>query len=87
MRQTIIFSLNPAGDAIRGQCGGNVDRKPKRRGDDSRDRPENGQSDVPPGEPAFDNWLEKRLRTAYASVLDEPIPEDLIRLLSQKLKD
>ncbi|MDB5393835.1 MAG: hypothetical protein JWM91_1341 [Rhodospirillales bacterium] len=35
----------------------------------------------------FDSWLENKLRTAYSSVLDEPIPEDLIQLLSQKLKD
>jgi hypothetical protein len=36
---------------------------------------------------AFDSWLETRLRSAYSSVLDEPIPEDLIQLLNQKLKD
>ena len=35
----------------------------------------------------FDSWLENKLRNAYSSVLDEPIPEDLIRLLSDKLKD
>ena len=35
----------------------------------------------------FDSWLETKLRTAYSSVLDEPIPEDLIQLISQKLKD
>ncbi len=35
----------------------------------------------------FDSWLETKLRVAYSSVLDEPIPEDLIQLLSQKLKD
>ncbi len=35
----------------------------------------------------FDSWLESKLRTAYSSVLDEPIPEDLIELISQKLKD
>ena len=36
---------------------------------------------------AFDSWLETKLRSAYSSVLDEPIPEDLIQLLTQKLKD
>jgi hypothetical protein len=36
---------------------------------------------------AFDSWLETKLRSAYSSVLDEPIPEDLIQLLNQKLKD
>jgi hypothetical protein len=35
----------------------------------------------------FDSWLENKLRTAYSSVLDEPIPEDLIQLIAQKLKD
>ena len=35
----------------------------------------------------FDSWLENKLRTAYSSVLDEPIPDDLIQLLSRKLKD
>jgi hypothetical protein len=36
---------------------------------------------------AFDSWLETKLRSAYSSVLDEPIPDDLIQLLTQKLKD
>ncbi len=35
----------------------------------------------------FDSWLDNKLRTAYSSVLDEPLPEDLIKLLEQKLKD
>jgi hypothetical protein len=35
----------------------------------------------------FDSWLETKLRSAYSSVLDEPIPDDLIQLLHQKLKD
>ena len=39
------------------------------------------------GTGGFDSWLETKLRTAYSSVLDEPIPEDLIQLISQKLKD
>ncbi len=38
-------------------------------------------------DPIFNNWLETKLRSAYSSVLDEPIPEDLINLLHQKLKD
>ncbi len=33
----------------------------------------------------FDSWLETKLRTAYSSVLDEPIPDDLIQLIAQKL--
>jgi hypothetical protein len=39
------------------------------------------------GTAGFDSWLENKLRTAYSSVLDEPIPEDLIQLIAQKLKD
>ena len=35
----------------------------------------------------FDSWLETKLRVAYSSVLDEPIPDDLIELIAQKLKD
>ena len=35
----------------------------------------------------FDLWLDEKLRTAYSSVLDEPIPDDLLRLLQQRLKD
>jgi hypothetical protein len=39
------------------------------------------------GENHFDTWLDEKLRTAYSSVLDEPIPDDLLRLLQQRLKD
>ena len=39
------------------------------------------------GGAGFDSWLESKLRNAYSSVLDEPIPDDLIELISQKLKD
>jgi hypothetical protein len=39
------------------------------------------------GTAGFDSWLENKLRTAYSSVLDEPIPDDLIELISQKLND
>ena len=38
-------------------------------------------------ESAFDRWLEDKLRNAYSSVLDEPIPDDLLRILQQKLRD
>ena len=39
------------------------------------------------GTAGFDSWLENKLRTAYSSVLDEPVPDDLIQLISQKLND
>ena len=35
----------------------------------------------------FDHWLEDKLRNAYSSVLEEPIPDDLLKLLHTKLKD
>jgi len=38
-------------------------------------------------EAAFDRWLEAKLKSAYSSVLDEAIPDELARLLEQKLKD
>lgn len=47
-------------------------------------RPSGGK---PVEDAGFDLWLEAKLKGAYSSVLDEPIPEDLIQLLSEKLKD
>jgi hypothetical protein len=65
-----------------------VDKKPRRRRTAIRDIRDVNPSNPPaPGDAAFDDWLETRLRTAYSSVLDEPIPEDLMRLLNQKFKD
>ncbi len=39
------------------------------------------------GDALFNDWLEAKLRTAYSSVLDEPIPDDLIKLINERLKD
>jgi hypothetical protein len=33
----------------------------------------------------FERWLDRKLKTVYGSVLQEPIPQDLIDLLRQKL--
>ncbi len=33
----------------------------------------------------FERWLDKKLKTIYGSVLEEPIPQDIIALLQQKL--
>ncbi len=41
----------------------------------------------PGDDAAFDNWLEGKLKGAYNSVLDEPLPDELVRLLSEKLKE
>jgi hypothetical protein len=54
-------------------------QKPGRKEPRKEGKPGNGGG--------FDSWLENKLRTAYSSVLDEPIPHDLIDLISQKLKD
>ena len=69
--------------SLRGYCGGTLaeKQKPGRKDPRKPSKPTNG------GAAGFDSWLENKLRTAYSSVLDEPIPEDLIQLISQKLKD
>jgi hypothetical protein len=56
-------------------------QKPGRKEPPKQSKPGNGST------AGFDSWLEQKLRIAYSSVLDEPIPEDLIQLISQKLKD
>lgn len=33
------------------------------------------------GDTPFDLWLDRGLRTLYGNVADEPIPDDLLRLL------
>jgi hypothetical protein len=35
------------------------------------------------GEAAFDVWLRDGLRRLHAAVLDEPIPEDMLRLIEE----
>ncbi len=35
---------------------------------------------------AFDNWLTHHLVRLYEPVVKEPIPEDLLRLLEERLK-
>lgn|GEM_PF-2238406 len=34
-------------------------------------------------DPAFDEWLDHRLKAMYESALHEPIPEDMLRLLRE----
>jgi hypothetical protein len=33
----------------------------------------------------FDTWLDGKLKSAYGSVLNEPIPDDIMKLLEQEL--
>jgi len=42
--------------------------------------------EVPEQDPAFDAWLDVRLKTLYGSVLNEPLPEDIVKLLQQRPK-
>lgn len=40
------------------------------------------QNDLTGGQPAAtDNWWDGQLRALYQSVLEEPLPEDMIRLI------
>lgn len=74
----------------RGRRGKALGRKPGTQvsgAPDERDGGLSSPADVEGTDVAFDHWLEDRLRNAYSSVLDEPIPDDLLRLLQQKLKD
>lgn len=36
--------------------------------------------------PQFDNWLSQQLKSLYDPVLDEPLPDDLIRMLEDGAK-
>ncbi|MFZ1415730.1 MAG: NepR family anti-sigma factor [Defluviicoccus sp.] len=35
----------------------------------------------PPTGPAFDRWLHEKLEALYGSVVDEPIPDELLKIL------
>lgn len=39
----------------------------------------------PKSDPVFDGWLNHHLSRLYGPVLDEPIPETLIKLLKERL--
>ena len=34
-------------------------------------------------DPEFDNWLDVRLKTIFDSVLQEPLPEEMMKLLER----
>jgi hypothetical protein len=34
-------------------------------------------------DPEFDNWLDVRIKSIYDSVLQEPLPEEILKLLEQ----
>ncbi len=66
-----------------GHRGGIVKQQPKTGRQPARRQPKTTDRTAV----AFDTWIEDKLRNAYSSVLDEPIPDDLIKLLADKLKD
>lgn len=45
---------------------------------------EKSKKSAAPGD-RFDNWLDGKLKDAYGSVLEEPIPDDIMKLLEQEL--
>ncbi|WP_034851955.1 NepR family anti-sigma factor [Inquilinus limosus] len=66
----------------------------RRRGERTRRR-EPGARPADSGRPApdrlkrppqFDNWLSQQLRSLYDPVLEEPLPEDLMRMLEESAK-
>ncbi|TSD85208.1 hypothetical protein FFK22_028660 [Mycobacterium sp. KBS0706] len=66
----------------------------RRRGEKTRRR-EAGPRTADPGRPApdrlkrppqFDNWLSQQLRSLYDPVLEEPLPDDLMRMLEDGAK-
>jgi hypothetical protein len=36
--------------------------------------------------PQFDNWLSDQLKSLYDPVLEEPLPDDLMRMLEESAK-
>jgi Anti-sigma factor NepR len=61
--------------------GGAVERSSVRKRKPAVKEKAPGQSD-----PAFDRWLDVRLKSLYGSALNEPIPEDMLKLLQQRPK-
>jgi len=52
---------------------------------DDADMP-NDRGNGPRGDPpdAFDTWLDRRLRSLYRTVLNEPLPDEILDLLEKK---
>ncbi|HEX4506221.1 MAG TPA: hypothetical protein VH722_10865 [Alphaproteobacteria bacterium] len=40
----------------------------------------------PKSDPVFDGWLNHHLSRLYGPIADEPIPNELLRLLEERLK-
>jgi hypothetical protein len=65
-----------------------VDKKGNPRRDATAGRtPRKTATQRPASDVLLDQWLDTKLRTAYSSVLDEPVPDDLIKLLKDRLRD
>ena len=59
--------------------------------DDGYDRPDETRvvdlkrAGQPKSDPVFDGWLNHHLLRLYGPVIDEPIPDNLLRLLEERL--
>lgn len=49
-----------------------------------RNKTDRAKKSPAPGD-RFDTWLDGKLKSAYGSVLNEPIPDDIMKLLEQEL--
>ena len=58
-------------------------KKAERRPDAAPRRPRNGRMEP---DAAFDLWLERSLKAMYDQVADEPIPDDLLKLIEEDRK-
>ena len=62
------------------------DDLPSDNPDDDRNKLKMTEADLTPAPAApFERWLDGKLKSVYGSVLEEPIPQDLINLLREKL--
>jgi hypothetical protein len=83
-----VRSFRAGAGAETGTGGERVEQKyNSRRGNGSKQRGAKKPGGQVGADSEFDDWLEARLKGAYSSVLDEPVPEDLIQLLTENLKD
>jgi hypothetical protein len=55
------------------------EKKTERTNAGGEDRPGTGKS--PPKPNFFDQWVDRRLKTMHDAVLDEKIPDDMLRML------
>ncbi len=59
----------------------NTEDKPSPAGNDNSEAEAVQPDDLAP----FERWLDRKLKSVYGSVLEEPIPQDILDLLRQRL--